>query len=121
MTDPANVKRHRPKAHRKGKAARKAKERKPTMFTVGQPVTVDVRPAIQAFVHGRIERGRASSVPTVRYVRRGHWRNQAYGKGWKQHRMVWVEPHWVGKVGLPIAIRPHEFIDNPRWYDRLGV
>lgn len=29
--------------------------------------------------------------------RRGHWRNQAYGKGYKEHKPVWIEPCEVGE------------------------
>lgn len=32
------------------------------------------------------------------HLRRGHWRNQACGKGRKDHRIIWIQPHWAGRA-----------------------
>jgi hypothetical protein len=26
----------------------------------------------------------------------GHWRNQAHGKGFQEHRLIWIKPYWKG-------------------------
>ena len=32
----------------------------------------------------------------IRFIVRGHWRNQACGKGMKDHKRCWIFPHWKG-------------------------
>lgn len=32
----------------------------------------------------------------VRFIVRGHWRNQAVGVGRKDHKLIWIKPHWKG-------------------------
>lgn len=34
-----------------------------------------------------------------KFIVRGHWRNQACGKGRTDHRLTWIEPHWKGPDG----------------------
>lgn len=41
------------------------------------------------------ERG-SSSSSVVRVRVSGHWRNQAYGKGRSEHKLIWIEPFWRG-------------------------
>lgn len=31
-----------------------------------------------------------------RFVVRGHFRNQACGTGYKEHKTIWIEPYWKG-------------------------
>jgi hypothetical protein len=35
--------------------------------------------------------------------RRGHWRNQAHGRGWQQRKLVWIMPVLVGHDEAPSA------------------
>lgn len=37
-----------------------------------------------------------------RWVTRGHWRNQACGKGWSQRRRVWIAEHICGPEDKPL-------------------
>ena len=39
------------------------------------------------------------SSPNVRFVVRGHWRNQACGPRLSERRMQWIQPFWKGPVG----------------------
>lgn len=32
----------------------------------------------------------------VRTLVQGHYRNQACGAGWKEHKLIWIEPFWRG-------------------------
>jgi len=32
----------------------------------------------------------------IRFMVRGHWRNQAIGVGRKDHKRIWIKPHWKG-------------------------
>ena len=43
-------------------------------------------------------KGGTHASPGMHY-RRGHWKNQAYGEKWSQHRMILVPPCTVSKTG----------------------
>jgi hypothetical protein len=38
-----------------------------------------------------------------RWIVEGHWRQQACGPGWSQHRPVWIAPHVKGPEGKPLV------------------
>lgn len=40
--------------------------------------------------------GVAHRSPVVHW-RKGHWRSQAYGPGWQEHRPIWIEPTLIGR------------------------
>lgn len=77
----------------------------PRVFELGtrRPIKVDCREAVRDYVMGR---GR-SHLPAVRWLVRGHWRNQAHGPGLQERRKQWIEPHWKGPEDGPTAVRPH--------------
>ncbi|MBU1067434.1 hypothetical protein KKE60_06575 [Patescibacteria group bacterium] len=31
-----------------------------------------------------------------KFIVRGHWRDQAVGKDWSEHKRIWIEPYWKG-------------------------
>jgi hypothetical protein len=33
----------------------------------------------------------------------GHWRNQAYGHGYAEHKLIWINPYWKGPRDAPEA------------------
>jgi hypothetical protein len=39
---------------------------------------------------------RSHASPSVRFIVRGHWRNQACGTAMTDHRLLWIEPYWKG-------------------------
>lgn len=41
---------------------------------------------------------------TSRWVVRGHWRNQPYGPGSSERKLIWVEPHWKGPADAVAAV-----------------
>ena len=48
--------------------------------------------------------GKASgggSSPTVKFVVRGHWRNQAHGPNMTLRKMTWIQPYWKGTEDAP--------------------
>lgn len=104
MSDPTNVKQVGKHAKASPPKSARGTPEPPTTraFRIGKPIELDVRPALQAFL-----RGERRSSPTVQGVVRGHWRNQAVGAGWSQHRVRWIEPYWKGPEDAAIAIRPH--------------
>lgn len=62
------------------------------IVVVGAPIELDVREQVRDFVSGATDR----RVPTVQTLVRGHYRNQACGVGMKEHKVIWIEPHWRG-------------------------
>ncbi len=42
--------------------------------------------------------------------RRGHWRNQAYGPGWKEHRLVWIMPMLVNSQSENVSDAGHIYM-----------
>lgn len=73
-------------------------------WEVGRAVRIsrEVREAADAIV-----RGHASSAPSIRSIVRGHFRNQAHGKGRAERKRIYVKPFWRG---------PGEPTDAPREY-----
>lgn len=110
MSDPDQIKQIG--KHPKGWSAgpgRRSKEPIYRVFRVGKPVVIDCRPALQDFLRG-IRKG---SAPTVQFLVRGHWRNQACGPRMTQRRPTWIEPYWKGPEDAPINVRPHAIDDIP--------
>ncbi len=103
MTDPDNVKpvgKHRKTAYEGPR--RFSKEPELRTYKVGKPITLDVRPAIQGYLLGTLR-----TSPTVQFLVRGHWRDQACGPGWSKHKTIWIEPYWKGPEDAPINVRAH--------------
>jgi len=73
-------------------------------YVLGSPVKVNAIPAMHAFLTGEVNR-----AFKVRWVVRGHWRNQACGPGHADRTRKWIEPYWKGRDDAPIVIRDHEF------------
>jgi hypothetical protein len=44
---------------------------------------------------------------TVRWLTRGHWRNQACGPGLSERRATWIEPYWNNVSSEIVATRKH--------------
>lgn len=75
-------------------------------FKLGKPIKLDCRPAIQAYLED--PSGRKGGSPTVRWLVRGHMRNQACGPRHSERKRVWIMPHWKGPEEAPILSRTHE-------------
>jgi hypothetical protein len=71
-------------------------------YHVSKPVRVDCREAVRSYITGK-----RSSLPTVRWLVRGHWRNQAHGPARSMRTLKWIEPHWKGEPDAPVVERPH--------------
>jgi len=69
-----------------------AKPKAPRTIRVKNLYMVD--PELAHAVRHAIRTG--DRLPADRHIVRGHWRNQAVGPKWSQHRMRWIEPHWSG-------------------------
>lgn len=92
-----------PKGWVRGPTPRKGVPSHVRTFKVGKPIQLDVREALADFVSGT----RGSKPKTVRFVVRGHWRNQACGVGMQTRKLMWIEPYWKGPQEAAILQRPH--------------
>jgi hypothetical protein len=46
----------------------------------------------------------------VRFIVRGHWRNQACGPGLSERRLVWIKPYYKGPEMADLVNRPYKVI-----------
>ena len=79
----------------------------PRVFELHRPVNIDCRPTIRRFI------STGTRLPSVQWLVRGHWRNQAHGAGHSQRRLTWIEPHWKGAEDAPLAVRPYTLKGPP--------
>lgn len=71
------------------------------LYVLGKPVRCDVTEGLRRYLGGE------GKSPTVRFMVRGHYRNQACGPAQTQRKIIWIQPHWKGDDGAPILARPH--------------
>lgn len=101
MSDPANVKRGKPKfagiipKHLRGLPVVRE-------FLVGKPLSLKCRAAMTDWVAGR-----EGKSPSVQVLVRGHWKRQAHGPNMSLRKTIHVEPYWRGPEDAPINVRPH--------------
>lgn len=102
LSDPSKVQKSSGRSQRRAK-----KEHKPVVFTqnyvLGAPVMIDARAEIAHWARS----GRAHSSPSVRTLVRGHWRNQACGKGRLERKIIHIQPFWKGPEDGPVVVREH--------------
>lgn len=76
-------------------------------YSLAMPVRVDMRDHVRRYL-----RGESSRAYKVRWVVRGHWRNQAHGPALLLRRMRWIEPYWKGPECAPKLVRSHEIVEG---------
>lgn len=91
-----------PRLHRDGPADR-------NRWIVGREVRL--APEIRAAMSGTSDELRQL---TVRYVVRGHWRQQAYGTAHAKHRPTWIAPYWKGPKDIADALLRTYRVERPR-------
>lgn len=91
------------KAHKFKGDLRRTPEPLHRVFKIGNPITLDCRPAVEGFLEGR-----TGSKPNVQTLVRGHWKRQPCGPGNKDRKWVQIEPYWRGPDDAPIIQRPHK-------------
>lgn len=50
----------------------------------------------------------AGSAPSIRFMVRGHWRNQPHGEGLASRRLVWIRPYFKGPDMAELVNRPYK-------------
>lgn len=73
-------------------------------FMLAAPVRVDMREHVRGVLTGQHRGG----IPTVQFIVRGHWRNQAHGPGHQLRKQIWIQPFWKGPEETAILLRSHK-------------
>lgn len=97
---PARVVKQR-KRGKRGKRRNKVVESK-SHYELDREIKIDVTRYVRDFASNDSNR-----VYKCRWVVRGHRRHQACGKGWKERKWVYIEPHAKGRHDLPMSHRVH--------------
>jgi hypothetical protein len=93
--------------HEKGRKLRAKNPPEFRVFTMGSPVSIDVRPALKEYLSGR-----RSTSPSVQFLVRGHWRNQVYGEQRLLRKLLWIEPFWKGPDGAVINAKSYDVAEH---------
>lgn len=70
------------------------------------PVRVSVRSLVKRVPSGSAGGTGTGRKATTRWWVRGHWRQQAWGKGRKLRKPVFIQPHTAGAQGADVDSRP---------------
>jgi len=76
-------------------------------FLLSAPVKVDLREHLRGVLSGR-----KGASPTVQFLVRGHWRNQAHGPKNTLRKTMWIQPFWKGPEESRILLRQHR-VEGP--------
>lgn len=106
MSDPGALRKRSPKAVKasgylgpsRGVASPTASE-----FVLTGQVKVDLRKELSDYTSGRP----GFRYKKVQWLVRGHWRNQAFGPGRSDRKVIWIEPFFKGSESAPIAVKTH--------------
>lgn len=79
-------------------------------YVIGMPVSVDFTEVLHEYVSG--ESG--DRLRKIRWVVRGHFRNQACGPKQSLRKQIYIEPHWKGSEDAPILVREHVGVGIPK-------
>lgn len=70
-----------------------------TEFEVHSSIKINLHHAIRDYVeHG-------GSAPSVQTLTSGHWKQQAYDKGFSKRRLIHINPYWRGELDAPVSVR----------------
>ncbi|MGY6277535.1 hypothetical protein [Methylomonas sp. MgM2] len=56
---------------------------------------------------GRISDFQDRKYRSIRYIVRGHWRNQAYGQNQSERKLIWIKPYYKGPEIADLVNRPY--------------
>lgn len=110
MTMPDMVHPRNPKTHEAWKKAKgnvlnlsKSKEPQHQVYNLGKPIAVDFRDRVKAYSRGDT----TGKQLELRRMIIGHFKQQAYGKVWKDRKTLWIKPYWRGPEEAAISVSPH--------------
>lgn len=80
----------------------------PRSVKLGRPLEIDCREPVRAFMAGD-----RRNAPSVRHLRRGHWRHQPHGPRHELKRLQWIQPCWVNADSETLLVRPTHIGGTP--------
>lgn len=77
------------------------------IYEVGEdvPLIPELRDAARSACE--TESGRERWVLAQRFIVRGHWKEQPFGPGRTQRKLIFVQPYWKGPAGSPVVSRAY--------------
>lgn len=72
-------------------------------YMLSAPIQVDLRDALKEHLSGKRKAG--SGSPKVQFLVRGHWRQQAHGKGRLERKTIWIQPFLKGDPTMRMLLR----------------
>lgn len=91
----------RPKKRRQQLKAWPPRDSRLDEYLVLQPVDIDACESFHDYIEGK------GNPRKVRWIRRGHFRRQHHGPHNTLVKRIWIQPHWCGPEGAPVAVRHH--------------
>ncbi len=76
-----------------------------TRFLLSAPITIDMRQHVIDAISGKQHGG---GSPTVQFLVRGHWRNQAHGPRRALRKQIRIEPFWKGNEDARVLLRNYK-------------
>ncbi len=73
-------------------------------YQLAAPVKVDLRDVVREHLSGKHRGG----APTVQFIVRGHWREQACGPQRSLRKRIWIHPFWKGDEAARVLLRSHQ-------------
>lgn len=74
-------------------------------YLLSAPVKIDLRGQV---AEARARKKAGGGAPTVQFLVRGHWRNQAWGPRASLRRATWIQPFWKGPEDSRILLRNYQ-------------
>jgi len=74
-------------------------------FMLSAPVSIDLRDHVREALSGKTRRG---GSPTVQFLVRGHWRQQAHGPARALRKTLWIQPFWKGPEESRVLLRTYK-------------
>lgn len=103
------------KHRRKGKLTSLAKRRIKELeddphYEIGTDISITRDDIKEYKKYAQRGKGRGLSHPSIT---RGHWKMQAHGPGWSEHRLIWIKPYVRGKELGESAVSHRYTMENP--------
>lgn len=76
-----------------------------------EPIIIDVGKSVESKPEFQQTDGTGYEL-SVRYVVRGHWRQQPHGPGGTQRKLIWIAPYWKGPEWGEVVKRDYVVMDS---------
>lgn len=108
LAEPDQHRKHGGRSHGKNNKRSGPPDLSQARFMLAPAVTVDLRQHVLDALSGK----HGGGAPTVQFLVRGHFRQQAHGAGRALRKTIWIEPFWKGPEAGNILLRTHKIKDD---------